>query len=931
MTVSRRRSSDLLWLLVLTLLAWGLRLYRLDAQSLWYDEGVTATLAQRTLVDLTAWTAHDIQPPLYYYAVWGWGRLAGWSEWSLRFVSVWWGVLAVPLLAVLAQRLTRSRAATVTAALLAAFHPLLVYYSQEARMYTMLVTLGLLAGYRLVRIDDGEARWPSWVGYVAVATLAVYTHYFAFFLLLALGIAFLLKHYRRLWVFLSAHLAIFLLYLAWSGALFYQLRVDRSYWQGQLKVWEAFQSVLLRFTQGETVLERDAGPTLLLYGGVTLLLVSAWLWQARWQPTWRRPLRYALCWLLIPLVGVLTLAAFIPKFNARYVMVALPGLLLLWSGGIGALLTAGKWLPSQAAVLRVAGWLVGGLVVILLVAGFWTANRNWFTDLAFTKAEWRPLAAYVRTHKQPNEAVILVSGHAWPIWDYYAPDLPAIRLPDLAILDVDAVLDFEQTGETLHAALQGKRGAWLVNWQDEVVDPNGVTPNQLLAAAQEKSVEAEFWQLRLRHFVKLDPNAIQAEPLMDQKLAANFVNQIELRGYRVTPEGDLLLFWRLGKAPPTPLPDLQIHLQTATAAGFPYAFPTDRRPAAYDFPVMRWQPEQTVMGRVPADDWAGPGALPGQYKVQLGVYDPAGDLAGLDLLDEMGNQLGKFATLAVYLPQSTPAEPPAGAIDDTEIITGVRLAFGVDAVAAEPGESAPLRLDWFLEQKLTRTPELTVRWRTARGAPLLASAPLTMTATAPMTAWPVEQWLRQIIPLQPPATLPPGEYLLEVVGTGRENPARRSFTILPSTRNFTPPPLAIPKEITFGRLAGATDTANSEIRLLGVQHPFSTTVPVNTSIDLALVWQAGATPPTANYRVTLQLLDTEGPPVTQVDEPLPGGATTWLVDQVESQSLALRTPTTPGRYRLILALYHPEQAGLPRLVTNEGDNFVALGMITVTP
>ena len=101
MTVSRRRSSDLLWLLALMLLAWGVRLYRLDAQSLWYDEGVTATLAQRTLVDLTAWTARDIQPPLYYYFVWGWGRLAGWSEWSLRFVSVWWGVLSVPLLAVL--------------------------------------------------------------------------------------------------------------------------------------------------------------------------------------------------------------------------------------------------------------------------------------------------------------------------------------------------------------------------------------------------------------------------------------------------------------------------------------------------------------------------------------------------------------------------------------------------------------------------------------------------------------------------------------------------------------------------------------------------------------------------------------------------------------------------------------------------------------
>ncbi|MCB0084809.1 MAG: glycosyltransferase family 39 protein, partial [Caldilineaceae bacterium] len=116
------------------LIAFALRVYRLDMQSLWYDEGVTATLTQRNLVDLTVWTARDIQPPLYYYVVAGWGRLAGWSEWSLRFVSAWWGVLTVPLMAVLTQKLIGNRTAAQVAALLTALHPLLVYYSQEARM-----------------------------------------------------------------------------------------------------------------------------------------------------------------------------------------------------------------------------------------------------------------------------------------------------------------------------------------------------------------------------------------------------------------------------------------------------------------------------------------------------------------------------------------------------------------------------------------------------------------------------------------------------------------------------------------------------------------------------------------------------------------------------------------------------------------------------
>ena len=55
----RRRSA---WLLLLLLLALALRLYRLPAQSLWYDEGGTAAISQRSLADLTRWTAGDIQP-----------------------------------------------------------------------------------------------------------------------------------------------------------------------------------------------------------------------------------------------------------------------------------------------------------------------------------------------------------------------------------------------------------------------------------------------------------------------------------------------------------------------------------------------------------------------------------------------------------------------------------------------------------------------------------------------------------------------------------------------------------------------------------------------------------------------------------------------------------------------------------------------------
>ncbi len=307
-----RTRFDTLIILILILLAFALRAHNLDAQSLWYDEGVTAHVAQFGVADLVRWTADDIQPPLYYLVVAGWGRLAGWSEWSLRFVSVFFGTLTLPLLAILARRLTRSRTTAVLAALFATLHPALLYYSQEARMYAMLVALGVSVAYCVLRLNgewrmaNGEAgggRRAAWLwaaAYVLTATAAVYTHYFAFFLLLALGVVFLLQTWQspipnpqspiptkfsifnfQFSILISTNLAILLAYLPWFRILFTRLDVDTSYWPGALKLGEAIRHIALLFTSGETVLEADGIRLLWMYATITLLALWGGIAEAR--------------------------------------------------------------------------------------------------------------------------------------------------------------------------------------------------------------------------------------------------------------------------------------------------------------------------------------------------------------------------------------------------------------------------------------------------------------------------------------------------------------------------------------------------------------------------------------------------------------------------------------------------------------------------
>ena len=173
-------------LLLAVLLALGLRLYQLDAQSLWYDEGFSAYLAHMDVAEITERTAADIQPPLYYYLLHAWIGLVGDDEIPLRGLSVLFGVLTVPLMYAVAWQLFRSRWAGLLAALLVAASPLHVWYSQEVRMYSLLTFLCLLSSYFLLLAIGAKKTWQNlalWPAYTLTSIAALYTHYFAFFVL----------------------------------------------------------------------------------------------------------------------------------------------------------------------------------------------------------------------------------------------------------------------------------------------------------------------------------------------------------------------------------------------------------------------------------------------------------------------------------------------------------------------------------------------------------------------------------------------------------------------------------------------------------------------------------------------------------------------------------------------------------------------------
>lgn len=174
------------------ILAAFLRLYRLGHESLWLDETLSIAFVTRrytTLELLIELPITDPHPPLYYLLLDGWVGIFGTSEAAVRLLSALFGIAAVILIYTLGAKMS-GREAGIVAAMLLGFSPFHIYYSQEARMYTLLAVLTLASYYLFVDLldTDGNPNRRTIAVYVAVTVLMGYTHVYGFLIILAQNI-----------------------------------------------------------------------------------------------------------------------------------------------------------------------------------------------------------------------------------------------------------------------------------------------------------------------------------------------------------------------------------------------------------------------------------------------------------------------------------------------------------------------------------------------------------------------------------------------------------------------------------------------------------------------------------------------------------------------------------------------------------------------
>jgi len=687
-----------------------------------------------------------------------------------------------------------------------------------------------------------------------------------------------------------AWLAAGLAYLPWLPYQLGRLGADESYWRGTLKLGEALRKGLISFSMGETMLEADAWPWALAFLAILLVCIALLLWAGR-----RRSVLFLMLYLLAPAAGVLALALRVPKFNVRYLMPASPAFLLLLACGIAELGGKGRSLGRR---------LVAGALALFILAGFVRSDYNLYFDPAFSKADFRGVAAYLRAQRQPDEAIVLVSGHMFPVFDYYMPESERILLPAERTLSTERIVTFESAG-ALREGLAGKAGVWVVRWQDEVADPNGVVGLLLDTVGERQPVQAAFWQVRLEHYRLPAGARIPTEAPITTPAAVNFGGQLELAGWSQPQPDHYVLYWR---ALQPIAEDLSVSLRLIDAQEL-LAGQSDGRPAAYLYPTMRWKVGEIVPGRgaLPAL----PGSPPGDYWLDVRVYAPE-RLAGLDILDAAGAPQGKSTHLGPFRLQEAGRAWDGAALAlpaPLDYQWEGQVALGgmsrlPESVAA--GESFIIDLGWHCLTPTTSPWRATIRLQSAvPSAPVVEQA-LALMQSYPSDQWRAGEWLRSRLSLRVPAGWPagPAQVLLNVVPAGAPLASVHLGELMVAVppRAFSAPALQMRLDARAGegiRLAGYS----LEPARPAVGEPFT----------LTLVWQAEREV-TAAYTVFVHVLEASGVLAAQVDrQPAQGKRPTtgWVAGEYIVDAYPFDAYPFGGS--LAIGLYAEEGGSLRRL------------------
>jgi len=944
-------------LLILILLAFARGAWALGTKSLWWDESLSLYRARQDLAGVlsnqTVLTDNtqelvtvDNHPPLYFLVLWGAMRLAGKTEFALRFPSLVCAVLVVPLLYVTGKRVGGRRTALAAAAL-GAVSPMYLWYSQEARAYTMLAFLGLLSFYLFLRAfwsDDGEGpeRWRPWpiAAYIVTSIALVFTHYLGALLvgyeLLVLAIVFTRRRAAMLTIaILLAAISLPLVYV-WLNRPEATAKVGFHF----IPLLSLLRDLLNSFSLGLSVdvqhwyvLAIDLAFLALLAVGVVWLVGG----RSPHAASRRRSGWLVVGYLLVPVALTYLLSYVRPVYmNSRHLILVTPAFYLLTGAGIAAI---SYWSPAGSR--RVVPSLLALAACLVLLSGIGYSTYNYFADPAYDKDQHRDWGAYLREHVRPGDVVIVDPPCIAELYDYYAgSDEPWVGLPLLSG-------PRQQTVDKLMELVGSYDRVWLAfshtppwcdprRYPEKWLNQNAFRVDYQKFASNSSIVLVAAYAPRRPTVLSLPPGSYPVD--------ARYSSALRLDGYRPisTAQGGqplhVELFWAVDGGISD---EASVVLRLVDAEGHVWG-QGEQCPFNGLYPMWQWEPGVTLQDGHQLTIQAG--TPPGTYELEAMLIRRPSDEG---CLGERGSALTPISGSAVRgdrvllgeVEVGRPERPATVAELAIESPRRVQMGGGLEllgehvAVAElRPGDPLDVTLYWATQQ--TSLPDAQFRLKLLDEAGISRQEVVIRPAgnSYPANAWQAGDRFKGQFRLWLPEGAPPGDYSVWLapeppVEDGGATAAVRRWLSCIAGSCAAPAGLHLSQvRVSGDGQAGTTAlparpndldvphaleaTLGGQVRLLGYDLS-AETIQAGDAISLTLYWQA-LRPMELSYHVFNHLAAPSGEALAQKDGvPRDGAYPTNLWQPGELVIDCYRIPVDPGT----LPGVYPLQVGMYRLET----------------
>lgn len=393
-------------ILAITILAVALRLYGLADESLRLDEGfIYARITGTYSAALTHWDM-QWQGALFALVEKAWCDVFGHSEYSLRFLPALFGILAVPALYFLGRTLFSS-AAGLVAALLLAVNPCAIYFSQDARPYSLFLLLTIVSTDFAIRaLRDKFNTWR--VPFTLSAILGLYTHPYGVFLLpFYASLPFLVSEDPIPVAVKRRYFKMF----AWVVAAYVPMvivfaRTMVGKMQGRLHDADFIPRATLSLLADTFSKYFMSVPGAIIVGLIVVPVLLLGLYRRKTPASLRIPLALAVCFLLIPWLVSQILT---PIYFFRYTIPALAALLLVLGWGLATL-------PVPLRIF---------LILILSVVST-DALADYYTKV--DKDPWRQTVELLRPRRQPGDLLIVNPPWAVRSLKYYVAERDSVEI-----------------------------------------------------------------------------------------------------------------------------------------------------------------------------------------------------------------------------------------------------------------------------------------------------------------------------------------------------------------------------------------------------------------------------------------------------------------------------------------------------------------------